>query len=169
VGVAAVVFPSPTLPTRGRGPVADASPSRRAGVASCLEGPAEAGVDGVAVAAAEGEEQEDCRPEDRFFRAGQAFRPHDPVEIDGDEQHDHRREGGRAGEEADRHQDAAEEFRGGEQRRPEDAGIEAEAFHHAGGAEGVEDLAVAMGDEEHAGGDAQDRFDDVMGGGVDRC
>ena len=120
----------------------------------------------MAVAAADGEEEEDRRPEDGFFRAGQAFGPDDAVEIDGDEEHDHGGEGGGAGEEADRDHDAAEEFGRGEQRRPEDAGIEAEAFHHAGGAEGVHDLAEAVRDEQHAGSDAQDRLDDLVAGGI---
>ncbi len=65
---------------------------------------------------------------------------------------------GRTGEKADRDQDAAEEFCGGQQRRPEDAGVEAEAFDHADSPEGIDDLAVTVGYEQDAAQNAQQRF-----------
>ena len=124
---------------------------------------ADACVDRMAVAAADEEEQEDRRPQDRFFSTAITLALRDPVEPHGDQQHEQRRERRRAGQQAEGDQDATEEFGERQQRRPEHAGIEAEAFDHARRRRGIADLAEAMGDERHPGDDAQDGFDAFMG------
>lgn len=85
---------------------------------------AELGVDGLAVGAANGKEERDRRPEDGFLRPAKTLPLDDAVEIDGDEQHDRRREGSRPRQEADGNEYAAEELGRRKQGRPENARIE---------------------------------------------
>ena len=89
------------------------------------------------------------------------------MKVDRDQQDEHRGEGCRPGQESDRQEDAGEKLGERKQRRPEDAGIEAEALDHLDRAERVGHLAEAMRYESEAGNDAKQRLGVVMQGGVD--
>src|SRR5262245_45207472 len=122
-------------------------------------------VERPSAAAADEKEQRTEADQQRVFRA--ALRPEEPLRRGEFHAHDHEDDDGRrrkARKQSQHQQDAADQFRAADQRAPEYAGREAEPVEQravagkAHAAECSEQLLHAMGNEDRAERDPQDRL-----------